>query len=379
MIKTLHITSIIVAILAASLLIFAAVFGVRTDPKIEEFLKAPGAVDKFTAAKGQRPAKEEGQGSPLVRQAAVLAQFLNPPPPPQPQPTPGTAQQPAAQPAPLAPVSTKFNLIATSYHSSNPDMSLALIDEPGKGLHWVKQGNSIAHLTIEKIGDGSITIKDGTRTSEMSVKVQESWRGLLKNPPPETRPVELSPGPPTGSNPGVKTDIRPPGAQPTLPGAAQRVLRPAGASSARFTRAGAKVASPQPSLTSPTSPSDNNQPVQQPPVVEPGPAIPQGQDMGGGMGQPTAGQADTQQPAVTTPANQAEPAENADTTPSAPASEKESKVDQLMKELSSSKVTDDEAGRMEKLAEALKQLEQSAQGSPDANSAEPNAPADPEQ
>ncbi len=61
MIKTLRITSIIAAIVATVLLVLPAVYGVRSDPKIEEFLKSPGAVDKFTAAKGQGPAREKAK------------------------------------------------------------------------------------------------------------------------------------------------------------------------------------------------------------------------------------------------------------------------------------------------------------------------------
>ena len=68
MIKTLRITSIIAAIAATVLLVLPAVYGVRSDPKIEEFIKSPGAVDKFTAAKGQGSAKKDTE-SPLVKEA----------------------------------------------------------------------------------------------------------------------------------------------------------------------------------------------------------------------------------------------------------------------------------------------------------------------
>ncbi len=210
----------------------------------------------------------------------------------------------------------------------------------------------------------------------MKVKVQETWRNLLKNPPPETRPVEISPGmsisspaeSPAGasaSSPGTTPDAR----QGVLPGASQRISRPSGVTS-RFTRVGANIPTPQ----SPAA--DNKQPAQQPaPTIEPAQGAAQGQDMANPMGQPAASQVSGQQPADA-PAGQAVPAENA----GSPPGQKESKsVDQIMQEFNSSKVTDDEADRMEKLIQALQQAEQPAQGRTDANSAEPNAPANPEQ
>ena len=197
MIKTLRITSIIAAIAAAGLLVLPAVYGVRSNPKIEELLKSPGVVEKFTSAKGQQASKDQSQNSPLVKAAVDLTNIINPPPPPKPV----AAAQPSgpSQPVPPAPVAVKFDLIATSYFASHPEQSFILIDEPGKGQHWVKQGSTVGHLTIETVKDGSIVLRDGQRTSEMAVKVQESWKKLLKNPPSSTRspqskePVAASP------------------------------------------------------------------------------------------------------------------------------------------------------------------------------------------
>ena len=84
MIKTLRITSIIAAIVAAGLLVLPAVYGVRSNPKIEELLKSPGVVEKFTSAKGQQASKDQSQNSPLVKAAVELTQIINPPPPPKP-------------------------------------------------------------------------------------------------------------------------------------------------------------------------------------------------------------------------------------------------------------------------------------------------------
>jgi len=211
MIKTLRITSIIAAIAATVLLILPAVYGVRSDPKIEEFIKLPGTVDKFTTAKGQNPAQNNTE-SPLVKEAAKWGGVLNPPPPPPPKAPPvGTPQGPVA-PTPPAPVAVKFDLVATSYYASHPERSFVLINEPGKGLYWVKQGSAVGHLTIETVKDGAIIVRDGQRTSEMTVKVQESWKKLLKNPPASTSPSSSSAAP---ASPAAQAPASRPGSEPS--------------------------------------------------------------------------------------------------------------------------------------------------------------------
>lgn len=211
MIKTLRITSIIAAIAATGLLVLPAVYGVRSNPKIEELLKSPGVVEKFTSAKGQRASKDQIQNSPLVKQAVDLGRYFNPPPPPKPEPN--TQPSGPSQPAPPVPVTAKFDLVATSYFASHPEQSFVLIDEPGKGQHWVKQGSTVGHLIIETVKDGSIVLRDGQRTSEMTVKVQESWRKLLKNPPPSTRSSSSEEPVAAGQNPagskGPENAVRP--------------------------------------------------------------------------------------------------------------------------------------------------------------------------
>ena len=174
------------------LLILPVIYGVRSDPKIEEFLKKPGVVEKLTAAGGQNTAKSDSQNSPLVKNAIRYSDIINPPPPPPPKAASGTPRQgPPQPPAPPVPVAVKFDLVATSYSASNPEKSFVLIDEAGKGLHWVKQGSTIGHVTIETVKDGAIVVRDGSRTSEMTVNVKENWRSLLK----PTNATSTSPAP----------------------------------------------------------------------------------------------------------------------------------------------------------------------------------------
>lgn len=273
MIKTLRITSIIVAIAATVLLILPAVYGVRSDPKTEEFIKSPGAVDKFTAAKGQGSAKKDTE-SPLVKEAVVYKNILNPPPPPPPKVAPGDATQTAAPPAPPV-VAVKFDLVATSYYASNPEQSFVLINEPGKGLHWVKQGSAVGHLTIETVKDGAIIVRDGQRTSEMTVKVQEGWKKLLKNPPSSTSP---SSSPPSPATPAVQAPTGRPGITATKPGAAplptqRSPIQGATPSAAeRITSANQPappIGQPRPAETVKTPPAAAPQAAAQPPTPPP--------------------------------------------------------------------------------------------------------------
>jgi hypothetical protein len=61
-------------------------------------------------------------------------------------------------------------------------LSLALIDEPGKGLHWVRQSSKVGHLLIEQIKDGLIVVKDGKGTFELEAE-QKPEISLLEGAP----------------------------------------------------------------------------------------------------------------------------------------------------------------------------------------------------
>jgi hypothetical protein len=53
-------------------------------------------------------------------------------------------------------------------------MSVALIDQPGAGRRWVREGAKVMHLTIERIKEGAIIVKGGQGVSELAVpKVRE--------------------------------------------------------------------------------------------------------------------------------------------------------------------------------------------------------------
>jgi hypothetical protein len=176
MIKTLRITSIIVAVLAIVSFALPAAFGFRGDKQIEQFLNSAGVIEGFKEAKGEKSGDSQGEVSPLVKQAEAFALYLNPPPKLAPAPSASVAK---SEPRPEGPVAAKFKLVGTSRHMLQPELSLALIDEPGKGLYWVRQSSKVGHLIVEQIRDGVVVIRDGQSTFELVAERPEK-RSLLK-------------------------------------------------------------------------------------------------------------------------------------------------------------------------------------------------------
>jgi hypothetical protein len=176
MIKTLRITSIIAVVLAVVFFVFPAVFGVRGDKQIEQFLNSAGVIEKFKEAKGDKVEDSRREISPLVKQAEAFALYLNPPPKPKPEPS---VPEGKSEPRPVGPVTAKFKLIGTSRHVLQPELSLALIDEPGKGLYWARQFSKVGHLIIEQVKDGLVVVRDGKSTFELVAERPEK-RSLLK-------------------------------------------------------------------------------------------------------------------------------------------------------------------------------------------------------
>jgi hypothetical protein len=165
--------------LACGFFIFPAFFGVRSDPKTEEFLKSAGVVEKFGKAQAQQSSKGDVQSTPLVTNAQAFGLYLNPP---KPVPKPEDAGESVLEEIKPA-LSAKFTLIGTSFSAVRPELSKALIDEPGKGMYWVKQSSKIGHLVIEQIKDGIVIVSDGGRSFELVAERPEKI-SFLKNPPP---------------------------------------------------------------------------------------------------------------------------------------------------------------------------------------------------
>jgi len=196
MAKAVRITSILMAALAVVLFTFPVVFGARSDEKKDDFFTSPSIIEKFKQANGVKSKDPKDQKSPLVVQAEAFALYLDPPPPPPPKTAvaPRTVAPASIRPTtpevrPIGPVSVKFTVMATSYYASRPELSFALIDEPGKGYRWIKPSQKIGHLLIEQIKAGVVIAKDGDRTVEILAEIKPT-KSLLKGAATEPLPGE---------------------------------------------------------------------------------------------------------------------------------------------------------------------------------------------
>jgi hypothetical protein len=64
-------------------------------------------------------------------------------------------------------VTPKFKVVGISYCEKRPELSMALIDEPGKGIHWVKQSTSVGHLLVEQVLNDLVIVKSSTKTFKL--------------------------------------------------------------------------------------------------------------------------------------------------------------------------------------------------------------------
>jgi len=174
MIKTLRITIVVAAILAVIGFTFPVVFGGRSNERIEEFLNSPTVIEQFNKAMGNEAKTSDSRSSPLEQQAEAFALYLTPRRPKEAQ----AALDGVIRPA-LVPVTPKFRVIATTYYQAQPELSLALIDEPGKGLYWVRQSTKVGHLVIEQVRDSLVVVSGGKGTFELAVE-QKPQMSLLE-------------------------------------------------------------------------------------------------------------------------------------------------------------------------------------------------------
>lgn len=169
MIKTLRITSILAAILAGVLIkffVFPVIFDVSGDENVEKVLDSAGVIEQFKNTEGNRAKSTGNQVAPLVKQAEAFARYLAPKPKAK---RTVSGLKTTGKPS-LAPVKPKFQVFATSYFEGNPELSQALIDEPGKGRHWVRQSTMVGHLLIEQVKDGMVIVKSSEETFELAIE-----------------------------------------------------------------------------------------------------------------------------------------------------------------------------------------------------------------
>ena len=201
MIKTLQVTSVIVGLLAVGLIALSVVDGTDPDADVEKILASIGVLEQFEKQRGKSagPAQIPAR-SPLVAEAEKYARIVNPPRAAAPLDrlnAQGHAFGKPPRPDVRPPQSkAKFTLEATCLNADDPKASLAFIDEPGKGQHWVRQGDRLGHLTIEEILDGLVKLRDGQRIEELRVQREPKislYAGSGKKRRPKKRPSGLAP------------------------------------------------------------------------------------------------------------------------------------------------------------------------------------------
>ena len=190
MIKTLRITSVVAAILAGIFFVFPVVYGVRSDERIDEFLKLPSVREKFEDAADNKANTGESRVSPLVEQAEAFALYLNPLKPTMRKAAKGAKTTNFADRLPVTP---KFKVFATSYFAENPELSQALIDEPGKGRYWIRQSSKVGHLLVEQVKDGLVVVKSSKETFELEIEQESEKRPLNRTPPASSLRSSQSP------------------------------------------------------------------------------------------------------------------------------------------------------------------------------------------
>jgi hypothetical protein len=132
MVRTLRITSIIVAFIAAVFIVLLVIFALRGDGEMRKFLARSGAIEKFRSLAKKAPASVE-KVSPLITQAKAFALKLNPPKPKVVKPPKQTAKIPVEQkpaiPIPkVEQINARFKLVGTCKYEQDPEKSLALLD-----------------------------------------------------------------------------------------------------------------------------------------------------------------------------------------------------------------------------------------------------------
>ena len=232
MIQTLRLTG--VAAVAFAGLVLASVLGpvslIRLDDKNDQrmgkVLGSPGAVERFHDLHGDKSTGNQDTTPPLVRQAELFKDILDPKLPP-----PAAAVQ-AHTPAPrvnpiVKPVSTtaKFTLIGTSYSPSNPISSFAYVRFPDNTYQWIQCGSEVGHMVIKEVREGSVICWDGHRDSEIAMEVVPDRVSLLEtddvaassSATAVSQPVEVKvTGIPT-NRPGFSNRPTPPQAQSAMP------------------------------------------------------------------------------------------------------------------------------------------------------------------
>jgi len=49
-----------------------------------------------------------------------------------------------------------------------------MVSEPGRGGYWVKKGDRLGHVVIERVFEGGIVYQEGNQSREMKIDVKQA-------------------------------------------------------------------------------------------------------------------------------------------------------------------------------------------------------------
>jgi hypothetical protein len=186
---------------AAGIFAFSFLCWSRPDLRMRDIQDRPGAAWGFREAAARSEVHAgETKASPLVVQAEILAQYLNPPKDTElgsvAVPTPAVGSSPVATVRPAAP-SARFRLHGTSYYANEPGRSMALVSEVGAAEddgRWVKEGTRLGHFVIHEIRGSGIVYRDGEQLREMFVESASGPSSLVREIRPGSRSASAAVG-----------------------------------------------------------------------------------------------------------------------------------------------------------------------------------------
>ncbi len=170
MIKTLRITSVLVAMGAIVLMGMSVVFGIEKDSEVQALVKSEGPIAQFEQNRGKAAAKKNTNTKhPLVLAAEQYALLLNPPKPKRTVTTPRKLPTNKV-PAVAQNISSSTKLVAICYNAQDPNFSFALMDVPGKGQRWVGINDTIDHHVVHEVLVGEVILMNGTQREALTIE-----------------------------------------------------------------------------------------------------------------------------------------------------------------------------------------------------------------
>jgi hypothetical protein len=180
MIKTLRITSVLVAMGAIALLGFSVVYGIEKDSEVQALVDSDGPVAQFEQNRGRTAAQKNVNAKhPLVVAAEAYAKLLNPPKAARPVQAKRNLANNAIRASVAENISSSTKLVGTCYNAEDPSLSFALVDTPGKGQRWISLNDKIDHHMVHEILDGEVVLLNGDQRQVLTVE-KKATLSLIK-------------------------------------------------------------------------------------------------------------------------------------------------------------------------------------------------------